>query len=169
MTIDKTKRKTQHNNLTTTKTTMMMDNDKSMQSTDKDPMGSLNAYFDTVSLAKKEWAAMKEQISILVAANHEMEVEYQATKKENRSMKKEYQSMKEENRNTKKEIRELKTQKHSSDKYAKVLEKKVQTLSLDNQVMRVQIDTQQKMIAQAHSELGQNNDMFCGATSMIAH
>jgi chromosome segregation ATPase len=145
-----------------------MDN-ASMQSNGEDPMGSLNAYFDSVSLAKKEWVAMKEQIGILIAANRELEEEYQSMKNQNRSMKKEYQSMKEENKNMKKESRELKTQKHSSEEYTEVLEKKVQTLSLDNQIMRVQIDTKKQMIAQAQSELGQNNDLFCGATSMIAH
>lgn len=137
--------------------------------TGNDPMGTLNAYFETVRVADQNWASMKEQISILVAANQEMEGEYQAMKKENKGMKKEYQRMKEENMEMKTEFAQLKKYKREAETYTQTLETQVKEFRLENQVMKIQIDAKKQLIEQAQNELSAAPDMFCGATRMIAH
>eukprot|EP00545_Synedropsis_sp_CCMP1620_P014616 CAMPEP_0119011822 /NCGR_PEP_ID=MMETSP1176-20130426/5910_1 /TAXON_ID=265551 /ORGANISM="Synedropsis recta cf, Strain CCMP1620" /LENGTH=148 /DNA_ID=CAMNT_0006964693 /DNA_START=60 /DNA_END=506 /DNA_ORIENTATION=+ len=146
-----------------------MSDTESNSSIVNDPMGGLNGYFDSINAAKKQWGDMKDQIGILVVANQEMEEEYQAMKKENRSMKKDYQSMKEENKVFKKESSTLKAQKEEAEEYTESLATQVKNLSLENQVMKVQINTRKQMIEQAQSELGTgtSSDLFCGAARMI--
>jgi chromosome segregation ATPase len=96
-----------------------------------------------------------------------IEAESQAVKKEMEGVMKEYQTLQRESKDMKKQTKELVKKERESTEYTDTLERKINELNLENQVMHDQIQSKKEMIQQAQSELNSGPDYLCG--SMMCH